>query len=432
MSKIKSHYYPLTIIGILFFVFGFLTWINGILIPYFQICLDLTNFQASLVAFATYIAYFVMALPSAYILKFTGYRRGMVLGLIIMALGTLLFVPAAYTRLYAVFLTGLFITGSGLALLQTAANPYVAIIGPIESTAQRIGFMGLANKTAGILSLTLLGSIFLFKADDIIASVRNVIPSEKSRILDGYALKIVNPYLIISIILLLLAIMINFSKIPEINEEKKKENISAIEIMPKPSLFHYPHLILGVLGLFFAAACEVLPIDGIIIYGRALGIPIEEARHFSTYTLIAMLLGYLASTILIPKFLSQNRALQLCSLLGIILATCSFFCSGILSIIFLILTGFGSAMLWGTIWGLSLRGLGKHTKTGSAMLLMAVIGGGIFPVIFGRLIDKYPSYPQNAVLLLIPCYFVLLFFSSYGYRLQSWKAIPKNKLKMVQ
>jgi MFS transporter, FHS family, L-fucose permease len=230
----------------------------------------------------------------------------------------------------------------------------------------------------------------------------------------------------------LLAVMINFSKMPEINEEKKKENISEIEILPKSSLFHYPHLIFGVLGLFFAAACEVLPIDGIIIYSRALGIPIEEARHFSTYTLIAMLIGYLASTILIPKYFSQNKALQLCSLLGIILATCSFFCNGILSIIFLILMGFGSAMLWGTIWGLSLRGLGKHTKTGSAMLLMAVIGGGIFPVIFGRLIDKYPSYPQNAVLLLIPCYFVLLFFSSYGYRLQSWKAFPKNKLKMVQ
>jgi fucose permease len=183
------------------------------------------------------------------------------------------------------------------------------------------------------------------------------------------------------------------------------------------------------LGLFFAAACEVIPIDGMIIYSRALNIPIEEARHFSTYTLYAMLAGYLASTILIPKYLSQNRALQLCALLGITLTLGSYFSQGIASIICLMLMGFGSAMLWGTIWGLSLRELGKHTKTGSAMLLMSVIGGGIFPLIFGRLIDGNPSYPQNAILLLIPCYLMLLFFASYGYRLQSWKPLPVNEWK---
>jgi MFS transporter, FHS family, L-fucose permease len=430
MSNKKSYYYPLTIIGILFFVFGFLTWVNGILIPYFQICLDLTNFQASLVAFCAYIAYFVMALPSAYILKFTGYRKGMVLGLIIMALGTILFVPAAYTRTYSIFLTGLFITGSGLALLQTAANPYVAIIGPIESTAQRIGFMGLANKTAGIIALALLGSIFLFNADDIIASVSKAGVAEKATILNKYALKIVNPYIVITIILLLLAVMIYFSKMPEINETKKEEGDVVKEIKSRSSVFHYPHLVLGVLGLFFAAACEVIPIDGMIIYSRALGIPIEEARHFSTYTLYAMLGGYLASTILIPKYLSQNRALQFCAVIGIGLTLGAYFSSGYASIICLMFMGFGAAMLWGTIWGLSLRELGIHTKTGSAMLLMSVIGGGIFPLIFGGLIDRNPSYPQNAILLLIPCYLVLLFFASRGYRLQNWKRVPA-KLKAV-
>jgi FHS family L-fucose permease-like MFS transporter len=428
MSNAKSYYYPLTIIGILFFVFGFLTWVNGILIPYFQICLELSNFQASLVAFAAYIAYFVMALPSAYILKFTGYRKGMVLGLVIMATGTLLFVPAAYTRTYAVFLTGLFVTGSGLALLQTAANPYVAIIGPMESTAQRIGFMGLANKVAGILSLTLLGSIFLFNADSIIASVSGAMSSDKERILDAYSLKIVGPYIVITLILLILAVMVYFSKLPEISETKKAANSTGTEIKSKPSVFQYPHLVLGVLSLFFAAACEVIPIDGMIIYSRALGIPISEARHFSSYTLYAMLAGYFASTVLIPKYLSQNKALRLCAVAGILLVMGSFFSSGIASIIFLMLMGFGAAMLWGTIWGLSLRSLGDHTKTASAMLLMSVIGGGIFPVIFGRLIDANPSYPQKAILLLIPCYLMLLYFSSYGYRLRSWKYVPPKKI----
>lgn len=432
MTKLKSYIYPLTIIGILFFAFGFLTWINGILIPYFQICLELSNVQASLVAFAVYIAYFAMALPSAWILKFTGYKRGMVLGLFIMAIGTALFVPAAYSRTYAVFLTGLFITGAGVTLLQTAANPYVAIIGPIESTAQRIGFMGLANKFAGILSIAILGSIFLFDADVIVANISKAAFAQKSKILDEYALKIVDPYIVITLVLLLLALMIFFSKMPEINESQKKEegDISR-EIAHKPSVFHYPYLILGVLGLFFSAACEGIPIDGIIIYSRSLGIPIEQARHFTQYTLYAMVLGYLASIILIPKYLSQHKALQLCAVWGIILTLGSYFNEGIISIYCLILTGFGAAMLWGTIWGLSIRELGKYTKIGSAMLLMSVVGGGIFPVIFGKLLDENVSYPQNAVLLLIPCYLILLVFSSWGYGLESWKPLSSKALKAV-
>jgi MFS transporter, FHS family, L-fucose permease len=347
-------------------------------------------------------------------------------------LGTILFVPAAYSRTYAVFLTGLFITGSGLALLQTAANPYVAIIGPIESTAQRIGFMGLANKIAGIISLALLGSIFLFKADHVIASVKNANGAERDRILSLYALKVVNPYIIITIILLLLAIMIYFSRMPEINESKLKAGEEEMEIESRKSVFNYPYLILGVIGLFVAAACEVIPIDGMIIYSRALGIPIEEARHFSTYTLYAMLGGYFSSTILIPKYLSQNRALQLCAVLGISLTLGSYFSHGIVAVVCVMFMGFGAAMLWGTIWGLSLKQLGKHTKTGSAMLLMSVIGGGIFPVLFGGLIDRNPLNPQTAILLLIPCYLVLLFFASYGYRIQSWRVTGVKELQAVK
>ncbi len=425
--KAPAYIYPLTIIGILFFVFGFLTWISGILIPYFQICLELSNVQASLVSFASYIAYFVMALPSAWILRYTGYKKGMAVGLIMMAAGTILFIPAAYSRTYIVFLTGLFITGAGVTLLQTAVNPYVAIIGPIESTAQRIGFMGLANKFAGIISIAILGSIFLFDADAVIANVNTAGAAEKASILDAYALKIVDPYLIITILLLLLAVMIFFSRMPEINETQKSERDLNSSVTHKPGVFHYPYLILGVLSLFLSAACEGLPIDGIIIYSRSLGIPIEEARHYTQYTLYAMILGYLASTILIPKYMSQHIALQWCSLLGLAFTLGSYFNAGVVSIYFLIATGFGAAMLWGTIWGLSIRALGKYTKTGSAMLLMSVVGGGIFPLMFGKLIDDNTQHPQKAVLLLIPCYLGLLLFSSFGYRMENWKRLSPEK-----
>ena len=165
--SIYKYNYPLFVIGILFFVFGFLTWVNGVLIPYFKICMQLNNFQATLVAFSAYFAYFVMAMPSALLLERIGYRKGMVLGLCIMSIGTMAFIPAAYSRYYPLFLGGLFLTGSGLALVQTAANPYIAIMGPIESTAKRIGFMGIANKIAGIFSLILLGKVVLADADEV-------------------------------------------------------------------------------------------------------------------------------------------------------------------------------------------------------------------------------------------------------------------------
>lgn len=418
MTVNKSNYYALGIIAVLFFVFGFITWVNGVLIPYFQICLELTNFQSLWVAFASYIAYFIMAIPSAYILKSTGYKKGMVIGLIVMAIGTLIFLPAAYSRTYGLFLTGLFITGTGLALLQTAANPYVAIIGPIESTAQRVGIMGVANKTAGILSQQILGAIFLLNADSIVESVSKADAVQRAAILDEYVLKVVDPYLVITIILLLLAVLIGFSKLPNV-EEKGEPDVTRGQ-QKKTSVFQYPYLVLGVLALFMAGACEVIPIDCIIIYSKALGIPLSEARHFAEYTLYAMLVGYITSTIIIPRFLSQQAALRNVSILGFFLAIGAYFTTGMTSIYFLIAMGFGAAMLWGTIWGLAIRELGTFTKIGAALLLMSVVGGGLFPLLFGRLIDLNPDTPQVAVTVLIPCYLYILYYATKGYKIKNW------------
>lgn len=418
MSAAKSYWYPMAIIGTLFFIFGFLTWVNGILIPFFQICLELSNLQALLVVLASYSSYFIMALPSAWVLKYTGYKKGMGVGLFIMAVGTLLFIPAAYTRLYPIFLTGLFITGTGLTLLQTAANPYVAIIGPIESTAQRIGIMGICNKVAGIISTSILGSIFLFNADEIIVKLNTLDIAEKAKLLSDYSLKVVGPYLIISAVLVLLGVLILFSKLPEINETETIDENLKNNFQQKDSILQYPYLILGVIALLFTSACEGIPVDGIVLYGRLLGIKVDVARHFATYTLYAMLAGYLFTVIAVPKYFSQQQALRLSAILGLLLATISFIFGGVISIYCIILMGFGSAMLWGTIWGLSLRNLGKFTKQGSALLLMTVIGGGIFPVIYGKLLD---INARTAIAILIPCYLFLLFYSTYGYRITRWK-----------
>lgn len=425
----KSVTYPLIIIGILFFVFGFITWANGVLIPYFGVGLELSNFQSTWVVFSSYVAYFVMAIPSAWILKRTGYKKGMLIGLLVMAAGTLLFIPAAYIRGYWLFLTGLFVTGTGLALLQTAANPYVAVIGPIESTAKRIGFMGLANKIAGLVSIAALGSLFLADADHVISRIAEAGPEEKTVILDNYILGVVKPYLVITAVLALLGAMIWYSKLPEVNESSGID--VADDAGPKRSVFQFPNLIFGVIALFFSSACEVIPIDGIILYGSALGIPIAESRFFAQYTLVAMTLGYAASIFLIPKYLSQQNALLACTIWGILMTIGSYATDGVVSVSFVIAMGFSSAMLWGTIWGLALKGLGRFTKIGSALLLMSVVGGGIFPVVFGRLMDINLSMPQNAILLLIPCNLVMMGYALGGYRTRTRRRYAVKALSVV-
>lgn len=418
----SANRYALFIIGILFFVFGFLTWINGILIPYFKICMDLSNLQATLVAFASYFAYFVMALPSAALLRRVGYRKGMVLGLCLMAVGTLLFVPAAYSRAYPLFLGGLFVTASGLAVVQTAANPYIAIIGPIEGTAKRIGIMGLCNKLAGIVCLIVLGNVFLANADEVIARVSTLNPAQRSAALDAYALKIVEPYVWISALLLGVALFVYRSNLPEIQESTGADNVTGETLAPKSSAFQYPYLVFGMLTLFVTGACENIPIDGIILYSSGLNIPMDEARHYSTYTLYVMLAGYLAVTLLSPRYVSQPQIMAFAALWGLLFTVATYFSTGLVSVYCLMLLGFSASMLWGTIWGLAIRALGPHTKTGSALLIMSLIGAAIFPVLFGWLLDASPEQPQLSVLLLIPCYAVVGWYAVWGHRILSWKS----------
>ncbi len=423
MNGTKPYIYPLVIIGVIFGTFGFITWVNSILIPYFQIGLQLSNFESFLVTSASYSAYLFMALPSASVLRRTGYRKGMSLGLVIMAIGTFLFIPAALSRIYLVFLVGLFVTGTGMILLQTAVNPYVVLIGPQESAAQRIGFMGFSNKIAGILSQRILGGIFLVDASVIINRIREANSIQKEIILKDYILKVIDPYLVITGILILLAILLFFSSLPEVKEDEEKP--SGPKKLKMKGIFHYPYLVLGIIALFVDGACEVIPIDGVIVYARSMGISIDIARNFAEYTLYCMVLGYLGSIIFIPKYISQQTALLLCSIAGISLSISAFFTHGMTSVILIISMGFVSAWLWGTIWGLAIHGLGKYTKTGSAFMLMSVVGGGLFPLIFGTLLDQFTAYPQTAILMLIPCYFYLFFYATKGYKIKSWKNTSK-------
>ncbi len=413
----SSYLLSITIIGVLFFIFGFVTWLNGILIPYLKIACELTNFQALFVAFAFYISYVVMALPSSWVLKKTGFKNGMMVGLFVIAAGTLIFVPAAETRIYGLFLFGLFVMGTGLAILQTASNPYITIIGPIESAAKRISIMGICNKVAGAVAPLILAYYILSDGDAFVANLKTLAEPERIAALNGLAARVIAPYLIMSGVLVLLAIMVKMSPLPEIEDEPESEIHESIS--SKTSIFQFPHLILGVMTLFFYVGAEVIAGDTIIRYGISQGIPISTAKVFTSFTLVSMIVGYILGILLIPKVITQRKALQFSSILGVIFALVAIFSPPMTSVAFVAFLGLANALVWPAIWPLAIHDLGRFIKTGSAMLVMAIAGGALLPLLWGYLSDVFNS--QEAYWILVPCYLIIFMYATKWYKLRSWK-----------
>lgn len=412
-KKAKAYLGPIIIIGALFFIFGFVTWVNSTLIPYLQIACELTTSQAVWVTFAFYISYALMAFPSSWILKKVGFKRGMMFGLLVMAVGALVFIPAANTRLFGLFLTGLFVIGTGLALLQTAANPYVTILGPIESAAKRMSVMGICNKGAGALAPLIMGAIMLNNIDAFNAKLVGLTEIQQDAMLDQLASRVIVPYLIIAAVLILLAIAINYSKLPDINDEEETNG----EVAPhkdRPHWWNYPYLLLGFIALFLYLGAEVMAGDIIQIYGKSIGIELSVAKHFTTFTMIAMLVGYLVSIIVIPKYIKQEFALKLSAILGVLFTICAIFTSGYTSIVFIALLGFANAAMWPAIWPLAIDGLGRHLKVGSALLIVGIAGGGILPKVWAVLGKSVGL--QNAFWILVPCYLFILYYGWHGHK----------------
>ncbi len=418
----KDYISSIAIIGVLFFIFGFVTWLNGTLIAFLKISCELNNTQAYLVTFAFYISYFVMALPSSWVLHKTGFKYGMALGLGVMAFGTLFFLPAAWTRTYGLFLTGLFIQGTGLSLLQTASNPYITILGPIESAAKRISIMGICNKLAGVISPLILGAIVLKNVDPLkikLASITDI--TEKTGLLNEMASRVVFPYIIMAISLVILAILVRLSSLPDIDTDKDDQHINKMRTTnneQRTTIFQFPHLLLGFLALFLYVGVEVIAGDTIILYGHSQGIGMDSARTFTSFTLTAMVIGYILSIILIPKFIRQEKALGISAILAILFSIAALITSGFTSVLMIAILGFANAVMWPAIWPLALNGLGKFTKTGSAILVMGIAGGATLPLIYGRLVDISFIGNQKAYAILIPCYLFILYYAFKGHKIR--------------
>jgi FHS family L-fucose permease-like MFS transporter len=405
------------IIGILFFIFGFVTWINSVLIPYFKLVCNLTTKQAMLVAFAFYISYFVMAIPASSILKKIGLKNGMILGLMLMALGSLTFVPAAINRTYVLFLLGLFIQATGLTILQTASNPYVTILGPIESAAKRMSIMGICNKVAGAIApLILIHALTKnpYEIDQLQKQLPKISLEQQTTILNELASRLTVPYIIMALVLVGLGLMIRIFHLPDV-EEQEDEFVNDSIKNNKTSIFQFPYLILGAITVFCAVSVEVLAVDSIINYGQYMGFSFKEAKFFATYTLLIMIISYLFGTIAIPRFIRQRTVLQWSALTGLVFSLLAIFITGKASVWFISLLGLSNALLWPSIWPLAIDGLGKFTKKGSALLIMGVIGGALTPLSYGYITDI--ASPQLGYWLLIPCYVFIIFFACKGYKI---------------
>ncbi|KHJ38140.1 L-fucose-proton symporter [Pedobacter glucosidilyticus] len=411
----KSGLNPIFIIGALFFIFGFVTWLNSVLIPYLKIACELNHFQSYLVAFAFYIAYLVMAPVSTKALNVFGFKNGMAVGLVIMAIGALLFIPAAMTRTYNLFLLGLFVQGSGLAILQTASNPYITILGPAESAAKRISIMGICNKLAGAAAPAILGSIILKDTKSFEENLANLSEVAKAAQLDELAARVITPYMAIIAVLVILAFLIYRSSLPEIDTNAEDESVAASN-SGKTSVLQFPHLVLGVITLFLYVGVEVIAGDTIISYGLSQGIEPDTATFFTTYTLIAMVVGYILGIICIPKYIKQENALKLCAVLGIAFAMLAIFSSGYNSVLAIALLGLANALMWPAIWPLALNGLGRFTKAGSSLLVMGIAGGAVIPLLYGALADAFNA--QQAYWIMVPCYLFIWFYAVKGSKIR--------------
>ncbi|HRP18650.1 MAG TPA: glucose/galactose MFS transporter, partial [Ginsengibacter sp.] len=310
-------------------------------------------------------------------------------------------------------LTGLFVIGTGLALLQTASNPYITILGPLESAAKRISVMGICNKLAGVLAPAIMGAFLLKDSEALITRINSMDAVQKAAELDALASRVIVPYIIITLVLLGLSVFVYYSNLPEVKAEGE-EDAGEHHVKDGKTIFSFPYLWLGFIALFLYVGVEVMAGDIIQIYGKSIGISLDIAKHFTSYTMAGMLAGYLVGIVAIPKYISQTTALKWSAILGVIFTVLAIFTEGYTSIFFIALLGLANALVWPAIWPLAIHGLGRFTKTGSALLIIGIGGGAILPKLWATLGEKIGF--QEAFWIMVPCYLFILYFAAYGHK----------------
>lgn len=419
----KNVLLPLAMIAGLFFIFGFVTWLNGSLMPYLELVLNLTPFQASFILFSFYIAVTVFALPSSWVIRKVGYKNSMAIGMAIMAGAALLYIPAAKSHWFGLFLVAQFAMGAGQTLVQTAVNPYVVKMGPEESAARRICIMGILNKSAGVVAPWVFYALILSGMGG--EAPKNPTPEEVAQLTNS----LIMPYVYMAMFIGAVALLVRLSSLPEL-----EENNDAGEKLPLRGALQFPSLVLGVIALFLYVGVEVIAGDTIGSYGRSIGV--TNFSVLTSITMSCMVIGYILGILLTPRFISQQNMLLGSAVLGVVLSLGIVFGdeqSTSISSLFaflgapaipntvlcIALLGLANAIVWPAIWPLALSGLGRYTATGSALLIMAIAGGAVLPVVLGGVASFVDR--QTAYIVMTPCYLFILYYAAKGHKLRSWK-----------
>ena len=400
---------PLMIVGIVFFVIGFGVGISGFLTPALRSAFNLTTGQSYLVTAAIFSAFVIFGRPTGWVIKKIGYRRAMMVAFFIMALGMWLFVPSSNSVSFPLFLVALFVGGMGNTLLQGAVNPYITILGPENTAAVRMSLMGIMNKLAWWIAPLFLG-LFIDLANVQVADI-------------------IMPFYIVTGILLVLGIFIYFAPLPEVKaagEDEADETAASSYAANKTSILQFPHLLLGVLALFLYVGIETLPMASIIDFARSTFGDVPNLEGYSKFVTLGLVAGYIFGVIAIPRFISQQKALVSFALIGITASLLLIYMPAKFAFYALLLASFANSLMWPAIWPLALKDLGKFTKAGASLLVMAIFGGAVIPLAFGFIVDAVKTTEvavvdnyQTAYWIMVPCYLFILYFAVSGHKIRT-------------
>jgi MFS transporter, FHS family, L-fucose permease len=411
MSKSNQYLIPFVLITSLFFMWGIANNLNGILIPHLRKALQLTNMQSTFVDTAVYMAYFLMAIPSGIILKKFGYKKGIIMGLLIFAVGALLFIPAANMQAYSVFLTGLFILGCGLTLLETAANPYATRLGEPEGATARLNLAQSFNGLAVFIA-PIIGTLFILSGKEYTKDQLALMPDvEKIAYFTSEAQSVKMPYMVLGIFLILLAILFFFMDLPELEEKKGKNTEGSLFDTLK-----YSHVKWAVIAQLFYVGAQVCVTSFFIRMAMSGGGVDEKTAGFylSAYGLLFMI-GRFVGTALV-RYIEPARLLSIYAIVCIILSAVAIVAAGQFVVFALGGLGFFMSIMFPTIFSLGITGLKEETKAASSLIVMAIIGGAIFPVIMGSIIDRFGDNIQIGYIVPFLCFFVIWYFGWKGFK----------------
>lgn len=395
----KNFTLPLMFVGIMFFAIGFALGINSYLVPLLNKALNISSGQSYLVIAATFSAFLIFGYPASLVIKHIGYKRTMALSFIMFAVGFYLFIPSARLESLPLFLVASFISGMGNTFLQASVNPYITILGPIDSAAKRMSIMGICNKLAWPIAPLFLALVIGKGVSEVQLTDINL------------------PFYIIIGVFLVLGVMALLAPLPEVKAAGEDED--SVEDCPyaagKTSVWQFPHLLLGCLALFLYVGVETVALSTLVDYATSLDLP--NAANYGWISSVGMVIGYICGIIFIPKVISQATALRICSVLAIIGSVLVVATPAHISIWFTAFMALGCSLMWPALWPLAMTDLGRFTKAGSSLLVIAIVGGALIPTLFGFMKDAWGA--QNAYWICLPCFLFILYYGVAGYKIRT-------------